>query len=203
MVGLDADPAHTGMAGEFAVRQGLNRVEVITADARCTGLPDGSFDLVHGRTLLINVPDPADVVAEMTRRARPGGRVAVLEPDSEYAMSYPAHPAFDRICQLFLTAFGRNGADPYIGRRVPELFRRAGLEDVRVEARMQMYPPGHSRRTVRLDLVRSLRRQIVEMGLASEPELDELDAAARAHLEDPRTVAASGLLFLVWGRKPA
>ena len=68
---------------------------------------------------------------------------------------------------------------------------------------MQMYPPGHSRRTVRLDLVRSLRGQIVDMGLAGEPELDELDAAARAHLEDPRTVAVSGLLFLVWGRKPA
>jgi ubiquinone/menaquinone biosynthesis C-methylase UbiE len=203
VVGLDADPAHTGMAREFAVRLGLNRVEVITADARCTGLPDGSFDLVHACTLLINVPDPAEVVAEMTRLARPGGRVAVLEPDSEYAMSYPAHPAFDRICRLFLTAFSRNGADPYIGRRVPELFRRAGLEEVRVEARMQMYPPGHSRRTVRLDLVRSLRGQIVDMGLASEPELDELDAAARAHLEDPRTVAVSGLLFLVWGRKPA
>ena len=100
MVGLDADPAYTGMAREFAARLGLNRVEVITADARCTGLPDGSFNLVHARTLLINVPDPAEVVAEMTRLARPGGRVAVLEPDSEYAMSYPAHPAFDRICRF-------------------------------------------------------------------------------------------------------
>ena len=28
-------------------------------------------------------------------------------------------------------------------------------------------------------------------------------AAARAHIEDPRTVVMSGLLFLVWGRKPA
>jgi hypothetical protein len=25
---------------------------------------------------------------------------------------------------------------------------------------------------------------------------------ARAHLEDPRTVIMSGLLFLVWARKP-
>jgi hypothetical protein len=40
------------------------------------------------------------------------------------------------------------------------------------------------------------------MGLASVAELDELDAAARAHLEDPRTVVISGLLFLTWGRKP-
>jgi hypothetical protein len=41
------------------------------------------------------------------------------------------------------------------------------------------------------------------MGLASRRELDELDAAVRPHLEDPHTVIMSGLLFLVWGRKPA
>jgi len=65
-----------------------------------------------------------------------------------------------------------------------------------------MYPPGNSRRTVRLDLVRAMRPQIVEMGLASGQELDELDAVARPHLEDSRTVAMSGLLFLVWGASP-
>ena len=41
------------------------------------------------------------------------------------------------------------------------------------------------------------------MGLASEAELHELDAAARAHLDDRPTIVASGLLFLTWGRKPA
>ena len=66
-----------------------------------------------------------------------------------------------------------------------------------------MYPPGNSRRTVRLDLVRAMRPQILDMGLASGQELDELDAALRPHLEDPRTVVMTGLLFLVWGRKPA
>ena len=40
------------------------------------------------------------------------------------------------------------------------------------------------------------------MGLATAAELDELDAAARAHLDDPDTVVMSGLLFLTWGRKP-
>ncbi len=89
-----------------------------------------------------------------------------------------------------------------IGRRVPELFRQAGLEYVGVESRTQMYPPGGSRRVNRLNLVRSMRPQIVQMRLASEAELEELDAVARRHLEDPRTVVISGLLFLVWGRKP-
>jgi len=99
--------------------------------------------------------------------------------------------------------FSRNGADMTMGRRVPELFRQAGLADVEVEARVQMYPPGNSRRTVRLDLVRAMRPMVLEMGVATEAELDELDAELRPHLIHPGTVTMSGLLFLTWGRKPA
>ncbi len=51
-------------------------------------------------------------------------------------------------------------------------------------------------------MVSSLRPQVIEMGLATEAELDELDAAARPHLADPHTTVMSGLLFLTWGRKP-
>jgi SAM-dependent methyltransferase len=203
VVGLDADPAHTAMAANFVSDRALTGVEVVTADAQHTGLPSGSFDLVHARTLLVNLPEPAAAVAEMVRLAKPGGAVAVAEPDTEHALCYPPSPAFDRICEIFPVVFSRNGADPAVGRRVPELFRQAGLADVGVESRTQMYPPGNSRRTVRLDLVRAMRPHIVDMGLAEGEELDELDAAARPHLQDPRTIVMSGLLFLVWGRKPA
>ena len=203
VVGLDADPAHVAMAAEFAARRGLSGVEVVVGDARRTGLPSDSCDLVHCRTLLVNLPEPAEVVAEMVRLTRPGGWVAAMEPDTEYAMSYPPHPAFERICEIFPIVAGRNGADPRIGRRVPELFRQAGLDDVGFDVRAQVYPAGNSRRTVRLDLVRAMRPQVVAMGVANEAELDELDAAARAHLADPRTIALYGFLYLAWGRKLA
>jgi SAM-dependent methyltransferase len=202
VVGLDSDPAHAAMAAEVAAARGLSGVQVITGDARGTGLPPGSFDLVHARALLVNLPEPAEVAAEMTRLARPGGWVASIEPDTEHVLCYPPHPAFDRLLDIFAVAFRRNGADPWIGRRVPELLRRAGLEDVEVEARVQMYPPGNARRALRLDLVRAIRPQVLEMGLATTAELDELDAAARAHLDDPQTVVMSSLLFRTWGRKP-
>jgi ubiquinone/menaquinone biosynthesis C-methylase UbiE len=202
VVGLDANPAHAAMAAEFTAARRLSNVEIITADATATGLPTGSFDLVHARTLLVNLPSPASVAAEMLRLARPGGWVASMEPDTEHALCYPPHPAFDRLCDIFTVAFRRNGADPWIGRRVPQLLRQAGLADVKVEARVQLYPPGNSRRTVRLDLVRAMRPQVLEMGLASATELDDLDAAARPHLTDSHTVVMSGLLFLTWGRKP-
>jgi hypothetical protein len=125
-----------------------------------------------------------------------------MEPDIESALCYPPLPAFDRLCELFEAAQSRNGADPHVGRRLADLYRRAGLEDVTVEASAVLYPPGHSRRTIRADLVQSIRPQILEMGLADEGELDELDAAARTHFNDPNTIVMPGLMFLGWGRKP-
>jgi ubiquinone/menaquinone biosynthesis C-methylase UbiE len=203
VTGVDADPVHVAMAAEFAARRGLASVEVLTADARRTGLPSGSFDLVHARTLLINVPGPEEVVAEMARLVRPGGWVAAMEPDIEATVCYPPLAAFDRISEINLVALARHGADPLIGRRVPELFRQAGLGAVGLEARPQLYPPGVSRRTNRLDLVRAMWPQIAAMGLATRAELEALDAMARPHLEDPRTVVMTGLLFCAWGQKPA
>jgi ubiquinone/menaquinone biosynthesis C-methylase UbiE len=203
VVGLDADPAHVAMASEFVASQRLSDVEVVCGDARHTGLESGSFDLVHARTLLITVPQPAEVLREMVRLARPGGLVAGLEPDTEAAICYPPHPAFDRLCEIFTMAFSRNGADPNFGRRLPELYRQAGLQDVTVEVRAAVYPTGHSRRTIRADLVRSMHPQIIEMGLADQQELDELDTAARKHFEDPDVIVMPGLYFLAWGRTSA
>src|ERR1700757_391703 len=88
-VGLDADPAHAAMAAAFVSGRGLSGVAIVTADARHTGLPSGSFDLVHARTLLVNLTDPAEAVAEMVRLAKPGGQVAAAEPDTEHVLCYP------------------------------------------------------------------------------------------------------------------
>jgi hypothetical protein len=67
--------------------------------------------------------------------ARPGGWVASLEPDGEHSIYYLHHEVLDRMRELFMVAFSRNGADPLIGRRLGELYRQAGLEDVGLEAR--------------------------------------------------------------------
>jgi ubiquinone/menaquinone biosynthesis C-methylase UbiE len=202
VVGLDADPVHVTMARQFATEHGLGNVEIVEADARHTGLPPDSFDLVHARTLLVTIPDPTEVVAEMTRLARPGGWVAGLEADCEHSLCYPAHPAWNRLCEIFRAAFSRNGADPFIGRRTPELYRRAGLTDVDAECVAPLHPAGDSRRTIRLDLVRGMRPVIVEQGIADEAELDELDHAVREHLADPGTLVMPFMYFMTWGRKP-
>jgi ubiquinone/menaquinone biosynthesis C-methylase UbiE len=202
VTGLEINPANVALAREFTDHQALANVEVIEGDARCTKLSSSAYDLVHARTLLINVPDPAGIVAEMVRLVRPGGWVAALEPDAGLTLCYPPVPGWDRLVELFLSSCHSDKADPFIGRRLPELFRDAGLVEIGVEAKADIYPPGHSRRTIRLDLLQSMRPNILQRGIANEQELDALDQAARGHLANPDVLVLPHLLFLAWGRKP-
>ncbi len=203
VVGLDADPVHVAMAGQHARERGFSDVEVLTGDARSTGLPADAFDLVHTRTLLVTIPRPAEVVTEMVRLAKPGGWVASQEPDAGISLCYPPLAAWDRLLDLFGKSFCRSGADLRIGRRLPSLLRHAGLQDVEATIYASNYPAGHTRRTVMVDLVGGLRPVIVELGLASEAELTDLDSAVRAHLADPDTLMMPHLMVTAWGRKPA
>jgi SAM-dependent methyltransferase len=202
VTGVDADPGHVALATEYAAQHGLGNVEVRAADARHTGLPAGSFDLVHARTLLATIPGPAEVLAEMVRLATPGGWVASQEPDVEHGLCYPPLPAWDRLREVLAASFRRAGADPCIGRRLPEMYRAAGLGQIGVTVHASCYPAGHSRRTLLPDLVRSLHPVILELGLAGQRELAEVDQAARRHLADPRTLMMPHLLVVTWGRKP-
>jgi ubiquinone/menaquinone biosynthesis C-methylase UbiE len=203
VIGLDADPAHTAMASRYVSERGLANVAVVTADARHTGLPSDSFDLVHARTVLVTIPEPQEVLAEMVRLARPGGWVASQEADIEGAFCYPPLPAWDRLREIFRAGFTRSGADPFTGRRLTEMYRQAGLEEIEVVVHAPIHPAGHSRRTILPDLVRSMRPMILELGLSDEAELAEVDRAVREHLADPRTVSLAHLLVVAWGRKPS
>jgi SAM-dependent methyltransferase len=70
-----------------------------------------------------------------------------------------------------------------------------------IEARADIYPHGHSRRTVRADLLKSMHRRSSPQAIADDHELDEVDTAVLEHLDDPRTLVLPNLLFLAWGRK--
>ena len=202
VVGLDADPGHVAAAAARYARSGPAAVQVIRGDARHTGLAAGSFDLVHARTLLVTIPEPAEVLAEMVRLARPGGWVASQEPDVEHALCYPPLPAWDRLWEIFRTAFTRAGADLHIGRRLAGMYRQAGLVDIHLQVHAGAYPVGHSRRTVIPDLVRSLRPVVAELGVASDAELNGVDLAVRRHLARTDTLMMPHLLVAVRGRKP-
>lgn len=203
VVGVDEDATSLAAARALARERELGNVEIVQADARDTGLARSSFDLVHVRMLLVNVPAPEQVVDEIARLVKPGGWVAAMEPDHALRVCYPPHPALQRLCGLLAMAYRHDGADRRVGRRLPHLLATAGMTNIAVEALAPVCPPGHPQRTLCPDMVRSLRSRILRWGVIEPRELDRLDHAARLHLDDPATLSVPVTYFVAWARKPA
>jgi SAM-dependent methyltransferase len=91
----------------------------------------GGFDLGHARFILEHVPAPEQVVAQLARAVRPGGRVILTDDDHSVLRLHPEPPGVRPVWEAFVRSYDRNGNDPYVGRRLPALLAGAGLQPVR------------------------------------------------------------------------
>ena len=201
VVGLDRSEATVRLARKLVVERHLTNVEVLMGNAKATGLPRASFDLVHARLVLVNVPEPERVVEEMVALARPGGIVASHEADWIGWLCDPPSRAWDRLIEV-IDAYSRaNGIDLFVGRKTHRMLRSAGLVDVQVNPVMHVFPRGHPRRMTLWNFMQNVRDRIVARGLTSEAEFNCLATDLERQLGDPDTLVFN-LYFEAWGRKP-
>jgi SAM-dependent methyltransferase len=83
LVGVDPEERSLARAAERASERGLSgRFEYRRGRAESLNFPDSSFDMATCQTLLIHVPDPRAVLRELARALKPGGLLAVVEPNN-------------------------------------------------------------------------------------------------------------------------
>jgi ubiquinone/menaquinone biosynthesis C-methylase UbiE len=202
VVGVEPNAEAVARARSHVERRGLRNVQVLQADGRSTGLPAGTFDVVTARLVLVNVPQPHEIVAEAVRLARPGGAVAFHEADAVSRMCDPPLAAWDQLFDVIKAYSLRNGIDIHVARALPRLLRQAGLLDIGVRPLVYIDPPGHLRRRILAVFVDNLAGRLVADDLITRGELDSLAGALARHLDDPTTVVISDLFVQAWGRKP-
>jgi len=201
VVGLERESRILDAARQAAARHSLP-VEFVQGDATSLDLPPDSFDFVHERTVLLNVHDPATVIAEMVRIARPGGVVALQEPDHSGWVCDPPHPAWDPLLAELLAAYRRNGKNFNTGRRIARALRDAGLTDVQVQVSARVTQAGEYYQTFLLTLTSLMRDQIITGGRLTAAELDGQVASLRAHLDQPGALTCMATMWQAWGTKP-
>ena len=198
VIGLDKDAQFL----EHARAHAPANVEFRQSDAYASDLPEASFDLVHMRFLASTAGDPERLIREAIRLCRPGGVVALQEPDCDTLNCYPPHPAWEKLKSAVVGVFSAVGGDVHLGRRFYRLVRQMGLADVhyrpvligvRSTDPMVDYLPA---------TVESLRGTITRLGLLSDEEFPLVLAEARRHLQKPDTVFTLYTVAQVWGRKP-
>lgn len=164
--------------------------------------PDGPFDLVHARLVLVHLPRRDEALAAMAGALRPGGRLLVedadpaLQPLACPDERGPQERLANELRRGFRTLLATRDADLAYGRTLPRLLRAAGLADVAAEVFFPLTAPAAA--PLELATVEQVRERLVAAGLAT-------DADVAAHL---RNVAAGHLdlatapLVSAWGRRP-
>jgi ubiquinone/menaquinone biosynthesis C-methylase UbiE len=77
--GIDLTPAMIDKARALQGSKGLTNVSWRLGDGRAMPFEDGDFDIVCCRFAFHHFPEPGQVLAEMVRLCRPGGRIVVVD----------------------------------------------------------------------------------------------------------------------------
>lgn len=199
VIGLDMNAAFL----DHARRNAAANVAFRRGDAYNTDLPGGDFDLVHMRFVASTAGNPQRLLREAMRLARPGGVVALQEPDGSTLNVYPPHPAWNRLKVALLRAFAGVGADLELARKLFFLAQAAGLRDVQYRTALLGVRAMDPMVDYLPSTIESLRATILKLGLLSASDLSAALADCRAHLAKPGTSFTLYAVAQVWGRTPA
>jgi SAM-dependent methyltransferase len=125
-VGLDRSEAMARATRQRAAEQGQS-VRVMRADCHALPFPAGSFDGCRVERVLQHIESPTIALAEIRRVLRPGGGIAVLEPDWESLAITSDRPAVSSAVVATNCAAHRH---PSIGRQLAGLLTSAGFDGV-------------------------------------------------------------------------
>ncbi len=165
--------------------------------------PDGLFDLVHARLVLVHVPERTEALATMVSAVRPGGWLFLEEADPglQPLVCPDEHGEDEQLANRLKLAFrslmAEHGVDLAFGRTLPRLLRSAGLSDVRSDAFFPMGGPACDE--LERATVEQIRARLVSAGLATDDEIERhLSTVATGNLD-----LATSPMVSAWGRKPA
>ncbi|MFE9426549.1 methyltransferase domain-containing protein [Kitasatospora sp. NPDC006697] len=175
-------------------------VEVARHDVAADPLPEGEFDLVHARLLLVHLPDREAVLRRLAERVRPGGWLVIedadpaLQPLACPDEHGPDQELANRIRRAFRALLAERGADLSFGRTLPRLLRAAGLAEVSSAGYFPL--TSAACRSLEAATVRHLRAELLAAGL-TDGELD----AHLANLAAEELDVTTAPLVSCWGRR--
>jgi SAM-dependent methyltransferase len=189
-------------ADQIAAAAPSPHVRYVQGDAHQLPFDDASFDLVYCRYLLEHVADPARVLSEMRRVARPGSRVAAMENDISLVRLDPPCPAFDEVWAALAVYQKQLGGDAHIGRRLLALFRTAGFSQIELSLQPEVHWQGSTGFAGWIENLlgnlRSAEQGLAAAGICSENLLQRANAELLSLAGHP-----AGSMIFAWNRAAA
>jgi SAM-dependent methyltransferase len=202
VVGIDRSPAAVETARERARRGGHGNVEFHVGDV-AEVQPNGQFDVIVGRLVLMYLPNPARALARLRPFLRPHGLVVLQEGDVRSIGSEPECPLVSQIREWMVQAFARTGCAINMGSRLGAVVNAAGFKAQGSWVSQPSYVgTGLSRLDWFADLMRTLVPTLEQAGLVSSDtvQIDTLAARLVAEAHARNSIVFAPRLVGVWAR---
>jgi SAM-dependent methyltransferase len=137
--GIDKSEEFITLARRRAAAAG-QEIDLRAGDAQALPYPDHSFDIVRAERVMVYLPEPEKALAEMRRVARPGGRIALIEPDfGTNVVNVPeralARAVLDHECDA-------NVPQGWLVRDLAAMLADQGFRDIELATRIVLFTPG-------------------------------------------------------------
>lgn len=197
VVGIDISGDQIEQARQQALRRNLRNIEFQVADAYSPRLPEGSFDVVYCRLVLMHLTRPAAGLAAMRALVRPGGMVVCEEMDLGCWLCDPPATAMTRFFALNSALGEKRGENFSLGASLHRLFREAGFARPEVGTNFALALRGEQKRLLGMTFA-EFAPELVREGLASQEEVDRVEAELFALADDETTLFGFPLVAQVW-----
>jgi SAM-dependent methyltransferase len=196
-VGPEGRVAAVDLDTRFVEELGEANLDVHRWDVVADGFPGDAYDLIHARMLLMHLPTREKFLEEMAGALRPGGWLLVEDMDV-YPLQTLAEGVFAEVMHAMIRAFETAGVDAILGRQLPDLFVRAGLEAVEPVCQVPVFRGGSPFTGLFSTSLAQVRPLILANGVTEE-QLAELDR----QFTDPTRWFSGFAVYSVRGRAPA
>ncbi|RTE80412.1 hypothetical protein BHE90_005114 [Fusarium euwallaceae] len=171
-------------AREYADSQGVTNIEFKRADVFELPFSDSTFDVTHAHQVLCHLDTPTEAIQEMIRVTKPGGVVSLRESDMHMWCFWPEIPGLLKFHENQIRVLVANGGQDKGGRQLVSWALKAGVarQDITASFGTWCYSDPEDRRVWAESMRERLigghtRRKSLELGIATESELDEMAQA--------------------------
>jgi SAM-dependent methyltransferase len=198
VTGIDFSGAQLAQARERLRGSGAP-IRLVEASATDTRLPQGSFDLVYCRFLLIHLAEPERALREMYALLRPNGILVCEDGDLTTAGSEPPS-ALGAFADLWGRLGPLRGVDYTLGRRLFHMVRDAGFPAPEITFNQPVLARGEQKRLLELSVAEA-GPGFIAAGLITAEELERTLAEMRRLSADETVLAVMPRMSQVWARK--
>jgi ubiquinone/menaquinone biosynthesis C-methylase UbiE len=176
IIGVDVSSSAIDLARKLSAEIQPECLTFERADLQGPAFPEASFDAIACISVLGFSDDPTQVLAQLRRVLRPGGRLLAANSDEDTRI-YNSHDL--ELGRRVMRAIADRGRDPWLGRRLAHMLEAVGFSIVQEQVRTDVerhFEPG----TAGYILAHACREYVLSRGDISAEEYDRWLADLRA-----------------------